>query len=353
MSSAQKPLYLRSAPAVRRTPGARSVCGPARRVYASETLALPPILTEIGEETASIPAALEPGSYPTEVETERPAERRELQELREISMREIPELERLAQAVEGREIRRSADNACPFCATGIPAEGAGLHPKWCESDQGWHVCSVCRSVRRMGRRSAARAVADGWVVPVQFLKDRLFRFGRKRPGVLVDCSPMALLKAPGKRVFEESLTIGELEESRGWQFSELTCYSCVETSRDIEWVLDVLMQRMTPDGVLRLSLLRSPFLSAPTPLKGWGVPAVTDLQHLPSAMGFECLLARVGLRVTGRQRTTLLPIRVGSGVSGQMARILNPWSILRLAALPAMNAASLGLGEELELKRTR
>jgi hypothetical protein len=169
--------------------------------------------------------------------------------------------------------------------------------------------------------------------------------------MFVDCSPYGFMKTHCKQLFDRSMTIGELEHNDSIKSDSITCYSCLETTGNTDWVLETLLSHLDPDGILRVNWLLPPFASRPLAGVGWLEEKGVDLRYLPSRMGAQALLDRLGLRVLQRSRTINVPIACGNQ-KPQPSGVLNALrSRLQLVRTVFDSAINAGFGEELVLIR--
>jgi hypothetical protein len=224
-------------------------------------------------------------------------------------------------------------------------------PSWI-TEQGWVICRTCYSVHRGTVGALAEYQPGGWVVPYDFIERNLRTLPRHRTGLFVDCSLVGGMQKPCTRLFSQSLRIQELYEMPSLQAEDITCYTCIETAYDAEWVMQLLLYHLAEHGVLRINLLLSPFLSSPKQVGRWLESHHIDVHHFPSKRGMEEMLERLGLEVLVRMRTVNLPLATGFELPNCMKGfILAPWNAVRVARMGLESMMNFGFGEELVLSR--
>ncbi len=248
------------------------------------------------------------------------------------------------------EQEASRTTSCPVCGhreplTSTSFTGVGLHPEQ------WSICRRCYSFRRAAEVNVSSSTAQGWVVPAGLFIPSLRRGLQARRGMFVDCSPLGFMKSHCNELFDSSLTISELEHNYSIKTDSITCYSCLETTGNTDWVLETLLSHLDRDGILRVNWLLPPFSSRPLAGVGWLEEKGVDLHYLPSRSGAKALLRRLGLRVLHRSRTINVPISCSGRFlqTGKVENTLrNRLQLIRTVLDSAMNA---GFGEELVLIR--
>lgn len=224
-------------------------------------------------------------------------------------------------------------------------------PRWI-TQQGWVICRTCYSVHRGPEGALSDFQPGGWVLPYDFVERNFRILPRHRSGLFVDCSPFGVMKGPCSELFTQSIGIQELHEMPTLQAEDITCYSCIETSGDIEWVMQLLLYHLAENGVLRINLLLEPFVSSPKAVGPWLEAKHIDVHRFPSRTGLRKMLDRLGLEVLVRMRTVNLPVATGLELPDYMKGfILFPWNAVRVARIGIESIANFGFGEELVLSR--
>ncbi len=132
--------------------------------------------------------------------------------------------------------------------------------------------------------------------------------------------------------------------------NDITCYSCIETVFDIEWVIQLLLQHLTDDGVLRINLLLSPFQSSPRTGAPWIASKWIHIHHFPSQRGMSALWERLSLKIAMRMKTVNLPFS-GVSASGFLVGPITAWKAAQACRLAFESVTKCGFGEELVLCR--
>jgi hypothetical protein len=224
-------------------------------------------------------------------------------------------------------------------------------PRWVMAS-GWVICRSCYSMRREPEEDLSDRGPRGWVLPNDFFERKLRVSPRGRSGVFVDCSPSGIMKGPCRDIFSECFRFDELQEMPSRQALDITCYSCVETAVDVEWVFRILLYHLAQNGVLRLNFLLSPFLSQPAPVQPWLEARELEVRHLPSRRGVTGLFDRLGLESLVRRRTLHVFIPPGTDPPEYIhGSLLSPWNLAKVAGATLASAINLGFGEELTVSR--
>jgi hypothetical protein len=249
------------------------------------------------------------------------------------------------------EAQRGFTNAqCPVCGhvrTGTDSRWP--LPRW-QADPAWVVCRRCYSVTRTEHDALPDSQQGGWVIPYDFIERKVMSFRRSGRGVFVDCSPFSLLKDSCASLFEKSLTIEELSGMPGIKANDITCYSCIETVFDIDWVIQLLLKHLTEDGVLRVNLLLSPFQSSPRNSAPWIASKWIRIHQFPSQRGMSALCERLSLKIARRMKTVNLPLS-GVSASEYLVGPITAWKAAQACRLLFQSVTNCGFGEELVLCR--
>jgi len=222
-------------------------------------------------------------------------------------------------------------------------------PRWITA-QNWVICRTCYSVHRDADSDNDAQKRDGWVVPYEFFERRINRLPRYKTGVFVDCHPMGLMKGHCSDLFAVSIRIQELHEIPTLQAQDITCYSCIETTDDVEWLLHLLLYHLEENGVIRLNLFAPPFLSTPKAVERWFESKRIDVHHLPSRRGFESLLKRTGLEIRARIKTVNLPFSP-EALEAEPGNVYAASQAVHVLKSGIESIANCGFGEEIVLSR--